>query len=209
MKKQQIEKLIKKYLIVNLESFRVKGNLIYRICDEQILQGILVESSTLNSNELVASVFVQLLNIPATSIVLSNGFRLEDKKRKVWWILTEGNEAVLFNEMLQQLKTKALPYLDKLKSLDALYDNFKNVKNKSIREQEFVTVSAILSNSSDANNQVEKLLKLAESKEYKELKWVREICGNILKLTDSNTEKRTSLLTDWKTFTLDNIKLPV
>lgn len=114
MKSSEIKRLSTKYLLPHLPEYLVKGSLLYAQPVEQLLRGFVFESSGFDRTAFYVWVFVYPLYVPAPDIPLTFGERLGGGAKR--WRPIAGQEGQVMGEILLEMRSKGLPFLDQVRT---------------------------------------------------------------------------------------------
>jgi hypothetical protein len=106
VKKKQVEKFVKEYLLPSLPGFQARGNLLYQVPVYNILPAFLFDSSGFSATVVHPQAFVQLLYIPSDHLTLTPGKRFLGN-----WEFVPGNEVQLSQRLLHEIHSVGIPFI--------------------------------------------------------------------------------------------------
>jgi hypothetical protein len=142
------KRLATRYMPELLDTFKLKGRLLYRRTVGDLLQGVLAEGSSFSSQPFVVEVFTQPLYVPSTYLILTWGGRLGTFSGgpERWWHLTAEDEAYIMDEVHSLLMTEGLPFLDRTNTPSRLvsYLDERNLPARTASAAEHKAYSLVL-----------------------------------------------------------------
>lgn len=172
MKKSAIRDL---YDIIGVEltEYRLRQNLVIRVPIQNILCGILVESSDFSKDVFNVSAFVQPLYIPADHIVLNFGVRLPGV-----WEYEPSKVGAVATRLLQVVKERALPFHQRFGNAEQFFRNANGAFSpNSIHLHQALVLTAIYLDKNPEAQERFKLLKSLVEKMDSQVTWPRAVLG--------------------------------
>jgi len=217
MKGREFEKLIKKYLLLHLPSFKVKKTELFLYPINYLLRAFSFESSQFDPYNFTIYVFVQPLYVPDDCIVFNIGSRLGimaglgDK----WWDYTPERESIIMDEILSLMKQHGVPFLQRIQTPQDLVEE---IKRRFPEEDypdsyynEIIAFSLILAGKfEEALQELNRLIYvLKEDPELREWEIERMKRAERLRdmLMEDKKEEAIQLLKEWTVYTARNLRL--
>lgn len=217
MKKSLIKRLCKQYLLPELPTFSCKGDLLYSIESEYLLQGICFESSSFSSTSFSIEVFIQPLYLPSDNIYFNFGKRLGflGKGYDYWWEYLEEDESEIMAEIKSIVMDKGLLYFSQCKNIYGFVDFNRNLSTDSNPTNvEALCYSLIMLNEFDeALSRMYPFINMLDQviAEHPNITWSKTIHSRLQTMIDYLERKEfpmaISQLDMWKEYTLSTLKL--
>lgn len=208
MKNNEIKKIYNLYLQGNIpEEYCLKGDLLYRIFDGNMLLGFVFARSGFNKNGFYLHKFVQPLYILDEDINLTFGDRIIFNNDDFWEIDLEKDNSKLFIILANEINLNIKSFLNKVNTPELFYNYYKK-KSKTLRWMEAVVLSSCHYLSDKRFELMDKYISVLE-KEDMSINWRRILLdqARLLQSNISNEEELKNILLSWQTETKVNLKL--
>lgn len=217
MKKSEINKYIRKYILPSHCQYYVDQYVMYQTFDNGFfIKGYLFYSKGDNEMGLKLTFFITPLFVKDDAItyifgedilnVKSQG--LFKKVKEVWWDTRKENQASTFEKINKSISEQGEPILNSIINAKDLCKRLKKEMKDNIRVYEVVAYSSILfSNVKEQDKMLKGLIKEAENE--RDVDWVHQIKKDaVLMLSLESIEERIKLLKSWANETIGHLKLP-
>jgi hypothetical protein len=197
------KRLVTHYMPELLDTFKLKGRLLYRRPVGDLLQAVLAEGSSFSKQPFVVEVFTQPLYVPSTYLILSWGGRLGTFSGgpERWWHLTAEDEAYIMDEVHSLLITEGLPFLDRTSAPSGLvsYLDHRNLPARNLRAAEAKAYSLVLDN--DVEGAISALAQLRTHATLNpQPPWLSEVlerAATVLSALDADPRRASTMLGHW------------
>ena len=217
MKKNEIERQIRKYILPNQPTYYVDEHVMYKTFGEGFfIKGYLFYSKGDNEMGLKVTYFVMPLFLKEDRIAFTLGDELYfleknnffKKTKSIWWNVKKEYQDDTFRQISKTIQLQGERILNQFNICNDFYNLHKSGKKDSIRINEAITYSTILFASIDFQDKLLKnLIKDAENE--RDIDWVHQIKKDAQFLLNTRSSlDRIAILKSWANETVAQLKLP-
>jgi hypothetical protein len=209
MKGRELQKFVEQYLLPSLSGFAYGKRVIYAIPVENVLCGLVLDSSGFSAQRFHPHAFVQPLYVPSEHLVLSFGHRFSGV-----WEFAAGREQDLADRLIQNIRKEFTPLVVSLRTPELFAKNASKFSwfNKSNPHlSQAMAYSLAFSGESKAAAKwlraVEESIQKSKTKQEWEVALAAE-CRSFQDLLAADPEGARRQLAAWSEQTRNGLKLP-
>lgn len=166
MKNTKIVKLFKSRVLPQLgNTWTLRKNTLLKEPTNEILRGIIIESSAFSANQFAMNVFVQPLFVPIPILILSYGYRQRTSSKREWWEFDENSEEILGNQLIEAIGVSEGSFLSKINDARSFYEYYKKDKKATVGNFQSVAYAACYAGLSESKSELSQLLQYIRKNE--------------------------------------------